>query len=109
MEEMLLEKKGMRNQRSLPKKWSPDDLKGITKRTELAKEQSGCSLSSVMEIVEILEFLQGIAPDFPESQQRYFRETADELITLAISHLEKLRTDFGMEERWSIMGSNWPR
>ena len=99
----------MMKQGCLAERWSPDDLKGITKRTELAKEQSGCSLSSVMEIVEILEFLQGMAPDFPESQQQYFRETADELITLAISHLEKLRTDFGVEERWSIMGTNWPR
>lgn len=81
-----MEKKDMTNQRSLPEKWSPDDLKRITGRIEFAKEQSGCSLSSTMEIVEILELLQGMAPDFPESQQRYFRETADELITLAISH-----------------------
>lgn len=76
-------------------KWSPDNVRGITDRIEFVKEQSRCSLASVMEIVEILEFLQGMSPDFPESQQRYFRETAADLITLAISYLEKLRTDGG--------------
>ena len=73
-------------------KRSPDDIRAFTNRVEFAKEQSGCSLTSVMEIVEILEIIQGMAPDFPESQQRYFRETTDELIILAISYLENLRT-----------------
>ena len=76
-------------------KWSPDDLKEIIDRIEFVKEQSGSSLASVMEIIEILELLQGMSPDFPESQQRYFRETAADLIALAISYLEKLRTDGG--------------
>lgn len=88
-----MEKKGMAKRRCLAEKWSPDNLKEITDRIEFAKEQSGCSLSCVMEIIEILELLRGIAPDFPKSQQRYFQETADELLALAISHLEKLRTD----------------
>lgn len=88
-----MEKKDIAKQQVLVERWSPDDLKGITDRIEFTKEQSGCSLASVMEIVEILEFLQGVAPDFPESQQRYFRETVADLITLAISHLEKLQTD----------------
>lgn len=91
-----MEKKDMTNQWSLPEKWSPDDLRRITGRIEFAKEQSGCALSSVMEIVEVLELLQGMAPDFPKSQRRYFQETTDELLALAISHLEKLRTNSGL-------------
>lgn len=83
----------MLRQKSLAEIWSPDDLREITDRIEFAKEQSGCSLMSIMEIIEILELLQGITPDFPLPQQHYFQETADELIGLAISCLEKLRTD----------------
>lgn len=84
----------MLRQKSLAEIWSPDDLKEITDHIEFAKEQSGYSLMSIMEIIEILELLQGITPNFPLPQQRYFQETADELIGLAISYLEKLRTDF---------------
>lgn len=76
-------------------KWTPDDLRGITDRIEYAKEQAGCSLASVMEIVELLELLEGIVSDFPLPQQRYFRETVNELVGLAIGHLEKFRDDFG--------------
>lgn len=79
-------------------KWTPDDLRGITDRIEYAKEQAGSSLASVMEIVELLELLElleGIVSDFPLPQQRYFRETVNELVALAIGHLEKFRDDFG--------------
>lgn len=75
-------------------KWSPDDVREITDRIEFVKEQSGCSLMSVMEIVELLELLHGVATDFPLSQQRYFREAVDELVGLAIGHLEKIRLNF---------------
>lgn len=76
-------------------KWAPDNLQRITDRIEYAKEQAGCSLASVMEIVELLELLEGIVSDFPLPQQRYFRETVNELVALAIGHLEKFRDDFG--------------
>ena len=85
----------MANQRSLSEKWSPDDLKGIEERIDYAKNQSIGSLTSVAEIIEVLELLQGMATDFPESQQRYFRETIDELVGLAIGYLETFRTDGG--------------
>lgn len=97
-----MQKNNVAKQRDPVERWSPDDLRGITNRIEFAKEQSVCSLMSIMEIAEILELIQGMAPDFPESQQRYFQETADELIALAISYLEKLRTGFGKEERWNF-------
>lgn len=71
--------------------WSTEDLNALTRRIEAAKEQSACSLAGVMEIVEILEQLQELIPDSPENQQRYFRETADDLLTLAISWLQILR------------------
>lgn len=89
-----MEQKGMTKQRSFTEKWTPDNLREITDRIEFAREQSGCSLASVMEIVEILELLQGIAPDFPLPQQCYFREAVDELVNLAIGHLEKFRINF---------------
>lgn len=76
-------------------KWAPDNLQGITDRIEYAKEQAGCSLASVMEIVELLELLEGIVSDFPLPQQRYFRETVNELVALSISYLENFRADFG--------------
>lgn len=75
-------------------KWAPDNLQGIIDRIEYAKEQAGCSLASVMEIVELLELLEGIVSDFPLPQQRYFREVVDELVSLAVGHLEKFRADF---------------
>lgn len=67
--------------------WSSDDLNALTRRIESAKEQSGCSLASTMEIIEILELIQ----DAPENQKRYFSETADDLLTVAISGLQLLR------------------
>lgn len=76
-------------------KWSPDNLRKTTDRIEYAKEQSGGSLENVLEIVEILELLEGMVADFPLPQQRYFRETVAELVGLAIGHLEKFRDDFG--------------
>lgn len=76
-------------------KWSPDDLWGLTERIERAKEESESSLLSVLEVVELLELIQGMVPDFPRAQQRYFRETVAELVSLAIGHLEKFRDDFG--------------
>ena len=75
-------------------KWSPDDLKSLTDRIELAENQPIGSLTSVVEIVETLELLRGIAPDFPLPQQRYFQETVDELVGLAIAHLEQFRLNF---------------
>lgn len=87
-------KKDMTKQRSFTEEWSPDDLKGFTDRIEFAKNNSTGSLTSVMEIIEILELLHGMAPDFPLPQQRYFREAANELVCLAIGHLETFRTDF---------------
>lgn len=75
-------------------KWSQDDIREITDRVELAKNQSIGSLTTVTEIIEILELLHGMAPDFPLPQQRYFRETVDELVGLAIGHLEKFRINF---------------
>lgn len=78
-------------------KWAPDDLRGITDRIEYAKEQTGGSLASVMEIVELLELLEGIVSDFPLPQQRYFRETVTELVALSIGHLEQFRDDFCFE------------
>lgn len=87
-------KKDVARQRGGVERWSPDDLNGITDRVELAKNQSIGSLESVAEIVEILELFQGMAPDFPLPQQRYFRETVDELVGLATGHLEKFRVNF---------------
>ena len=71
--------------------WSADDVNALTRRIDAAKEQSACSLSGAMEIIEILEQLQDLIPNSPENQQRYFRETADDLLTLAISWLGVLR------------------
>lgn len=76
-------------------KWSPDDLRKTTDRIEYAKEQSGGSLENVLEIVEILELLEGMVADFPLPQQKYFREAVYELVGLAISYLENFRADFG--------------
>lgn len=78
-------------------KWSPDDLWGLTERIERAKEESESPLLSVLEVVELLELIQGMVPDFPRAQQRYFRETVDELVALSIGHLEKFRDDFCFE------------
>ena len=75
-------------------KWSPEDLNRLTGKVELIKNQCIGSLGSVMEIIEILELLHGMAPDFPLPQQRYFREAVDELVGLAVGHLEKFRADF---------------
>lgn len=75
-------------------KWSQDDIREITDRVELAKNQSIGSLESVTEIIQTLELLHGMAPDFPLSQQHYFREAVDELVGLAIGHLEKFRVNF---------------
>lgn len=72
--------------------WSADDLNALTRRIEFAKEQSGCSLESAMEVIEILEQIQELIPLSPENQQRYFREMADDLLTLAISWLQVLRS-----------------
>lgn len=72
------------------KNWSPDDLKSFTNRVELAKQQDP-SLVSAMELLEIIEQIQGMSLDFPSSYQQYFCETLDELLGLAISHLEYLR------------------
>lgn len=80
---------------SRDEKWSPDNLREFTQRIEFAKEQSGGSLESVLEIVEILELLEGMVADFPLPQQKYFREAVHELVGLAISYLENFRTDFG--------------
>lgn len=71
--------------------WSSDDLNALTRRIESAKEQSGCSLASTMEIIEILELIQELIQDAPENQKRYFSETADDLLTVAISWLQLLR------------------
>ena len=71
--------------------WSADDLNALTQRIEYAKEQSGCSLTSVMEMIEILELLQELISHSPGNQQRYFREVADDLLSLAISWLQLLR------------------
>ena len=87
-------RKDVVNYSNLTGKWSLEDLPRITNRIEFVKERSGGSLASVAEIVETLQFLHEIAPDFPLPQQRYFREAADELVTLAIGHLERLRTEF---------------
>lgn len=89
-----MEKKVIVKQRSLAEKWSSDDLKGITERIDYAKNQSIGSLTSVTEIIETLELLHGMAPDFPLPQQHYFREAVDELIGLAVGHLEKFRINF---------------
>lgn len=56
---------------------------------------SESSLLSTLEIVELLELIQGMASSFPRAQQRYFRETVDELVALAVSYLEKFQLDFG--------------
>lgn len=45
-------------------------------------------------MIETLELLHGMVPDFPLPQQRYFQETADELVSLAIGHLEQFRMNF---------------
>lgn len=74
--------------------WSPEDLNGLMHQIEFVKNQSIGSSASVTEIVEILELLHGMAPDFPLPQQRYFREAVDELVGLAVGHLEKFRADF---------------
>lgn len=76
-------------------KWSPDDLLGLTERIERAKEESESSLLNTLEIVELLELIQGMASSFPRAQQKYFRETVDELVALAVSYLEKFQLDFG--------------
>lgn len=89
-----MEKKDVEKQWSLAERWSPDDIRGITDRIELAKNQSIGSLTSVIEIIETLEFLHGMAPDFPLPQQCYFREAVDELVGLAIGHLENFRVNF---------------
>lgn len=73
--------------------WTADDLKGVTDRIETAKEQSGCSIASIMEVLEILEQIEGMCSVFPPSQKRFFTETTDELIGLAISRLEWLRAE----------------
>lgn len=89
---------GVRNvakQIDLSERWSTDDLRSIANRVDHVKEQSGCSLTSVLEIIEVLELLHGMVPDFPLPQQRYFREAADELVGLAIGNLEAFRTNFG--------------
>lgn len=75
-------------------KWSPEDLNGLVRQIELAKSQSIGSLTSVAEIIEILTLLHGMAPDFPLPQQRYFREAVNDLVGLAVGHLEKFRADF---------------
>ena len=75
-------------------KWSPEDLNGLMHQIEFVKNQSIGSLASITELVEILELLHGMVPDFPLPQQRYFREAVDELVGLAVGHLEKFRTDF---------------
>ena len=74
------------------KDWSADDLNALTHRIESVKEQSGCSLASAMEVIEILEQIQDLIPHSPENQRQYFRETADDLLTLAISWLQVLRS-----------------
>ena len=78
--------KGMANYSNLTEKWFSDDLKGLTGRIECVKLHPTDSLTSVAEIVEILQLLHEMAPDFPLPQQCYIREAADELITLAIGH-----------------------
>lgn len=75
-------------------KWPPGDLKSLTDRIDLAKNQPIGSLTSVAEIVETLELLHGMAPDFPLPQQCYFQEAVDELVGLAIAHLEQFRLNF---------------
>lgn len=90
----MLEKKDVAKQRVWVERWSPDDLRGIADRVEFAKEQSIGSLESVAEIIETLELLRGMAPDFPVPQQCYFREAVDELVGLAVGHLEKFRVNF---------------
>ncbi len=72
--------------------WTAEDLDNITDRINQAKEGSGCSIADTMEIMEILEQLEGMRAVFPKSHQHYFTETADELIGLAISYLDQLRT-----------------
>lgn len=89
-----MEKKDVAKQQVLIERWSPDDLKGLTDRVELVKNQSIGSLASVAEIVDILELLQGMAPDFSLPQHRYFQEAVDELVGLATGHLEKFRINF---------------
>lgn len=84
----------MREKGAWETKWSPEDLNRLTGKVELIKNQSIGSLASVTEIVEILELFHGMVPDFPLPQQRYFREAVDELVGLAVGHLEKFRTDF---------------
>lgn len=74
------------------KDWSVDDLNSLTRRIEFVKEQSNCSLASAMEAIEVLEQIQDLIPHLPENQQRYFREMADDLLTLAISWLQVLRS-----------------
>lgn len=73
------------------KDWSVDDLNSLTRRIEFVKEQSDCSLASAMEAIEVLEQLQNLIPNSRENEQRYFREMADDLLTLAISWLQVLR------------------
>lgn len=75
-------------------KWSLEDLNRLTGKVELIKNQSIGSLASVTEIVEILELLRGMALGFPLSQQRYFQETVNELVGLAVGHLEDFRAEF---------------
>lgn len=72
------------------KSWLPDDLRELENRVEQAKQQPP-SLISTMELLEIIEQIQGMSPDFPKNYQQYFCETSDELLGLAISHLEYLR------------------
>lgn len=75
-------------------KWLPEDLNRLTGKVELIKNQSIGSLASVTEIVEILELLRGMASDFPLPQQRYFQEAVNDLVGLAVGHLEKFRAEF---------------
>ena len=74
------------------KSWLPDDLRELENRVEQAKQQPP-SLISSRELLEIIELIQGMSPDFPQNYQQYFCETSDELLGLAISYLECLRTE----------------
>lgn len=73
--------------------WTAEDLDNIANRIDQAKKGSGCSLTDTMEILEILEQLEWMRITFPPSHQSYFVETKDELIGVAISHLERLRSE----------------
>ncbi len=89
-----MEKKDVAKQTLWAEKWSSDDLRGIEECIGYAKNQSIGSLTSVAEIIEVLELLHGMTPDFLLPQRRYFQEAVDELVSLAIGHLEKFRINF---------------